>query len=284
MREGSIRLADGGTVAFTEAGAPEGVPIFYCHGAPGSRLDVVWLDEAFAKLGLRVVSADRPGIGGSSPSRGPRAMADWARPVGELADHLGIDRFGVLGLSSGGPYVVACAALLADRVVGAAVVAGVTDMGWPAAFDDWPEDDEKTIMRIGDEQAASAWCVEHYGEDGAGFFAAPMELSPPDTRVMEDEAFMGGLLPTFAEAFVQGVAGYAEDIIVQGRAWTFDVSSIRCPVRVYHGEQDTIVPLSHGRHTAEMIAGSTLTTFPQHGHISMITEITTIAADLANTA
>ena len=281
MRDGSMALADGGTVSYTEAGAPDGAPIFYCHGAPGSRLDVAWLHDAFANVGARVVSADRPGIGGSSPSPG-RVIADWPRRVEDLADHLGIDRFGVMGLSSGGPYVVACAALLSDRVVGAAVVAGVTDMGWPAGFDDFPEDDEKTIMQIGDEEAAEKWCAEHYGEDGARFFDAPMDLSPPDAKVMEDETLMTGLLPTFAEAFVQGVAGYAQDIIVQGRAWTLDVGSIRCPVDVYHGEQDTFVPISHGRHTAELIAGAKLTTFPEHGHISMITEIPAIAASLTD--
>ena len=283
MRDGSMTLADGGAVSYTDAGASDGVPIFYCHGAPGSRLDVVWLDDAFSKVGARVVSADRPGYGGSSANPG-RAVADWHRCVAELADHLGIDRFGVMGLSSGGPYVVACASLLPERVFAAAVVAGVTDMGWSAAFDDFPEDDEKTIMRIGDEALAREWCAEHYGEDGARFFDSPMNLSPPDAKVMEDEAMMAGLLPTFAEAFAQGVSGYAQDITVQGRAWTFDPGAIRCPVRVYHGEQDTIVPISHGRHTAELITGSTLTTFPQHGHISMITEIPGVVASLASSS
>ena len=137
-------------------------------------------------------------------------------------------------------------------------------------------------MRIGDEQIARNWCAEHYGEDGARFFDSPMDLSPPDAKVMEDEAMMAGLLPTFAEAFVQGVAGYAQDITVQGRAWTFDVGSISCPVHVYHGEQDTIIPISHGRHTAEVIAGATLTTFSEHGHISMITEVPHIVTDLGS--
>ena len=58
-----MALADGGTDSYTEAGASDGVPIFYCHGAPGSRLDMAWLDDAFSGLGARVVSADRPGIG-----------------------------------------------------------------------------------------------------------------------------------------------------------------------------------------------------------------------------
>ena len=197
-----------------------------------------------------------------------------------LADHLEFERFAVVGLSSGGPYAVACAALLPERVVAAAVVSGVTDMGWPAALPDFPEGDEKTIMQIGDEDAASDWCVEHYGEDGSRFFGGDMHLSPPDAKVMEDEVVMGGLLVSFAEAFAQGVRGFAQDITVQSRPWTFDVAAIRCPVAVYHGEQDTIVPLSHGQHTAEVIAGATLQTFPEHGHISMVAQVPGIVAGL----
>ena len=174
-------LADGRTLAFTDAGAPDGFPIFYFHGAPGSRLDGAGMEDEFAAAGVRVLSADRPGYGGSSPSP-HRSMADWPREVAALADHLNIDRFAVMGLSSGGPYVAACAALLGDRVVAAAAVAGVTDMGWSAAYSEFPDDDEKTIMQIGDEDKALAWCEDRYGTDGARFFDAPLDLSPPDRR------------------------------------------------------------------------------------------------------
>jgi pimeloyl-ACP methyl ester carboxylesterase len=274
-------LADGRTLAFTDAGAPGGLPILYFHGAPGGRLDVAWMEDAFAAAGVRVLSADRPGYGGSSLSP-RRSMSDWPRDIAVLADHLNIDRFAVMGLSSGGPYVAACAALLGDRVVAAASVAGVTDMGWSAAYHDFPDDAEKTIMQIGDEDEALAWCEDRYGTDGARFFDDPLDLSPPDSALFTDEAFMTAIMPTFGEAFRQGVGGFAQDITVQGQAWPFDVASITCEMRVYHGEQDTLVPVSHGRHTAEMIEGSTLVVFPEHGHISMITEIPHISADLVD--
>jgi pimeloyl-ACP methyl ester carboxylesterase len=274
-------LADGRTLAFTDAGAPGGLPILYFHGAPGGRLDVAWMEDAFAAAGVRVLSADRPGYGGSSLSP-RRSMSDWPRDIAVLADHLNIDRFAVMGLSSGGPYVAACAALLGDRVVAAASVAGVTDMGWSAAYHDFPDDAEKTIMQIGDEDRALAWCEDRYGTDGARFFDDPLDLSPPDSALFTDEAFMTAIMPTFGEAFRQGVGGFAQDITVQGQAWPFDVASITCEMRVYHGEQDTLVPVSHGRHTAEMIEGSTLVVFPEHGHISMITEIPHISADLVD--
>ena len=272
-------LVDGRTLAFTDAGAPGGLPILYFHGAPGGRLDLAWMEDEFAAAGVRVVSSDRPGYGGSSPSP-RRSMSDWPLDMAALADHLSIDRFAVMGLSSGGPYVAACAALLGDRVVAAASIAGITDMGWTAAYDEFPDDDEKTIMRIGDEDEALAWCEERYGADGARFFDYPMDLSPPDTALFTDEAFMSALMPTFTEAFRPGVGGFAQDITVQGRAWPFDIAAVTCEMRVYHGEQDTLVPVSHGRHTAEMIEGSKLAVFPEHGHLSMITEIPRVVTDL----
>jgi pimeloyl-ACP methyl ester carboxylesterase len=279
--DSSMRLADGRTLSFGDVGASDGLPIFYFHGAPGGRLDVAWMDDAFVAAGVRVVAADRPGYGGSSPSP-RRSMSDWPRDVAALADHLSIDRFAVMGLSSGGPYVAACAAVLGDRVIAAALVAGVTDMGWSAAYDEFPDDDEKTIMQIGDEDKALAWCADRYGADGARFFDHQLDLSPPDAALFADEAFMAGVMPTFAEAFRQGVGGFAQDITVQGRGWPFDVANISCAVRVYHGEQDTLVPVSHGRHTAETIEGSTLFVLSEHGHISMITEIPRISTDLAD--
>jgi pimeloyl-ACP methyl ester carboxylesterase len=280
--DGSMLLADGRTLAYTDAGAPGGLPIFYFHGAPGGRLEVAWMEEAFAAAGVRVLSADRPGYGGSSPSP-RRSMSDWPWDVAALAHHLSIDRFAVMGFSSGGPYVAACAALLGIGVVAAASVAGITDMGWSAAYDEFPDGDEKTIMQIDDEDRARAWCEDHYGADGARFFDHPLHLSPPDSALFADEAFVAARMPTFAEAFRQGVGGVAQDITVQGRAWPFNVANITCGLRVYHGDQDTLVPVGHGRHTAEIIEGSTLVVLPEHGHISMLTEIPRISTDLAGT-
>jgi pimeloyl-ACP methyl ester carboxylesterase len=137
-------------------------------------------------------------------------------------------------------------------------------------------------MQIGDEDSAQAWCEDRYGADGGRFFDSPLDLSPRDAALFADEAFMTAIMPTFGEAFRQGVGGFAQDITVQGRAWPFDVANVTCAVRVYHGEQDTLVPVSHGRHTAEMIEGSSLVIFPEHGHLSIITEIPRVSEDLAS--
>ena len=136
MIDSTMTLPDGRQLAYTELGSSSGPLVFYFHGAPGSRLELMGLDEEFGRRDVRMVSPDRPGSGQSSPQPG-RRRADWPVDVAALADHLGRQRFAVCGLSSGGPYAMACAALLPERVAAAAVVAGVTDVAWPGFFDEY---------------------------------------------------------------------------------------------------------------------------------------------------
>jgi pimeloyl-ACP methyl ester carboxylesterase len=278
MRDASITLPDRRVLAYTDCGTSDGPVVIYCHGAPTSRLDLVGFDESFRSLGVRVVSPDRPGYGGSSAQPG-RGFDDWPHDVMALADHLDAERFVVIGLSSGGPYAVACAARLGDRVAAAGVVAGVTDMGWPGAWEGY-EEGEAALMRVGDEAAATAWCEEHYGPDGSRFFESAGEMAPADLALLEDETMAAAIFATMGEAFRQGVAGFAQDVTVQGRPWPFDPTAIVAPTRVLHGEADTLVPIAHGRHTAEVIPGATFVPLPAHGHLSTITEIPELCGDL----
>ena len=273
-----MTLPDGRTLAYTEVGALEGVVAFYFHGAPGGRLELASLDDAFAAVGVRVITADRPGYGGSMPLTG-RTTADWADDVSALADHLGVDQFGVMGLSSGGPYTVACAALLGERVIGAIVAAGNTDMSWPGASDGYMQS-ELDIMEMDDEAAAVAWCEEHYGADGSGFFGGEMDLGPVDNTWLSDEANLVSLMATMGEAFAQGVVGYAHDITVQGRAWTFDPAAIACPTIVAHGADDHLVPRTHSEHTASLIPNAELRVLDGVGHLSLGDRLPTLAAEI----
>jgi hypothetical protein len=174
---------------------------------------------------------------------------------------------------------VACAALVPGRVASAGVVCGVTDFGWPGAWDGYLED-ESELMRIGDEAMAVAWCEARYGHDGSRLMEAGLgELAPADQVVLADVALATALMTAMSEAFRQGVCGYAQDVVVQGRAWSFDAGAILAPVWVLHGEADT-VPVAHPRHTAEIIPGARLLTRPDQGHISTFTEILHLAAEL----
>ena len=209
-------------------------------------------------------------------------MSDWPTDVARLADALGIDRFIVAGHSSGGPYAVACAALLPNRVPGAVVLAGVTDMAWPEAWEGYFEA-EIAMMRMPDEQSARVRCEELFGADGSGLLeSSGLELPEPDTALLSDEKTANAMLASITEAFRQGVGGYAQDIFVQGRAWPFAPGEITTPTIVAHGEVDTIVPVAHSRHTAELIPGSSLRILAGHGHISISSELPGLCAELVH--
>ncbi len=135
-------------------------------------------------------------------------------------------------------------------------------------------------MALADADAAAAFCAERYGADGARFFDGEMDLGATDNAWMAGETNATALFATMAQAFAQGVVGYAHDIWVQGRAWSFDPSTITCPVIVAHGEDDQLVPIAHSRHTASLIPGAELRTIPGVGHLSLIDHLPVVAAEL----
>lgn len=226
-----------------------------------------------------MVSPDRPSYGGSSPDRG-RSIESWPADVKALADVLNIDRFMVAGHSSGGPYALACAALLPERVAASVILGGVTDTAWHKAGEGYPAT-EWELMQMADEDAVKDWCVTHFGSDGSRFLAASNILFPePDERLYEDATIAPLLAAARAEAFRQGVSGYVQDVFLQGRPWTFDPKSITAPTHILHGELDTIVPLAHSKHTSELVPGSTLRVLRGHGHFTILAELPTLASAL----
>ena len=280
MRDSHISVTGARELAYTDIGEAGWPCVVFFHGAPMSRLHLAYLEEQFLAQRVRVVSPDRPAYGGSSPAPG-RSMADWPSDVAALADALGIGRFIVAGHSSGGPYAVACAALLPERVLAGIVLGGVTDMAWPGAWAGYI-DSEKQLMRLPDEEAATRWCVERFGADGSSFLtASDFEFAEPDNALFGHERAGPALISAITEAFRQGVTGYAQDILIQGRSWPFNPDSILVPVHVVHGELDVLVPLAHSRHTSEIIRGSILHVLPGHGHMTTASELPTMASALA---
>lgn len=279
MKDSSISLGDGRRISYLDIGGAGRPCILFFHGAPSSRLRLTYLEERFLDARLRVVALDRPGYGGSSPQPG-RSMLDWPADVAVVAETLGIERFIVAGHSSGGPYALVCAALLADRAMAAITLGGVTDMGWPGAWDGYLEA-ETELMRVADEDAATSWCAQRFGADGSGFKSASgLQLPDADMPLYEHEAIASQLAVARAEAFRQGVAGYAQDIYIQGKAWPFDPGSIRVPVHIAHGDGDTLLLLAHAQHTATLIGSATVHLLRGHGHFTILAALTELAAGL----
>ena len=139
MTDHTIDLPDGRTVGFADHGAADGTPVLWCHGGPGSRLEPLQVADAAVESGFRLIGIDRPGYGRSTPQP-DRTIAGWIPEALTVMDSLDIDRFFTVGVSTGGAYALALAALEPDRVLGVVVCCALTDMRWEAAVGE----DERT--------------------------------------------------------------------------------------------------------------------------------------------
>src|SRR5207253_2336883 len=123
--EGTIRVRQGRQMGIAEFGPPDGQAVIWFHGTPGARRQIP--EEArliAAAEGIRVIGVDRPGVG-LSTGHLYDALVDIVPDIEIVADRLGIERFATVGLSGGGPYALAAAHELPDRVPAVGILGGV---------------------------------------------------------------------------------------------------------------------------------------------------------------
>lgn len=269
-----MELPDGRRLAYAEYGDPRGRALLYFHGWPSSRLQGRALDEVAAERGLRVISPDRPGIGMSDPLPG-RRFGDWPADVAALADSLGLGRFFLLGVSGGGPYILATAAKLGERVKAAAVVGGAPPLGEPADRHGlhWAyrmlaslERTRRTVVPavIG----AGRWMVER-GSD-----KPPMSWILRSIPPVDREALRGsGGWELVSRGFLEAARGTRDGVLEEGelylQPWDFAPERIRVPVRIWHGMADQNLPWELARRLAARIPGAATRWIEGGGHYSL---------------
>ena len=273
----SLRLPDGRALAYAEWGDPDGRPVFFFHGMPGSR-SFVPNPEAADEEHVRLISADRPGMGRSDPQPG-HAIGDWPADVVALADALGLDRFGVVGWSAGTCYVFACAAELPERLTGAAGTTSAATMRYLFDQDDdireqLIDDEEREILAILHEQGREA--AERRLADGAAEWARsiaehPEQMvegddDPGDEWFLEDPERRAALAGSFREAVRQGAEAMAPQFVAQVAPWGFRLEDITIPVHVWAGARDRVTPPDRMRLVAEEIPRVTFTVWDDVGH------------------
>jgi pimeloyl-ACP methyl ester carboxylesterase len=139
-----VRLRDGRSLSYAQYGDPAGFPIVSAHGGLACRLDVESAASVAAQSGVRLISPDRPGVGGSDPRPG-RTILDWVSDVGELLDLLAIDRFAAMGWSLGGQYAASLGYAWSRRVTRLAIIAGALPLTEPGMFRELPTIDRASI-------------------------------------------------------------------------------------------------------------------------------------------
>jgi pimeloyl-ACP methyl ester carboxylesterase len=259
-----IHDRDGRDLAVGAADVPDGFPLLLHAGSPGSRVLSEARVELAAEHGFRLLSYDRPGYG-LSTSRPGRRVADGAADAAAIADAFGYDRFVTWGFSGGGPFALACAALIPGRVAAACVFASLGPRGRPGldfAAGRPPKFSDEIDLFFTDQDAAR----RKYHDEGVEFLAASsrpefwMELwgDRAGTDVAHGQELAEDLASNMDEAARQGDLGWWEDWGAYLHPWGFDLGDISCPVQLWHGEQDNAAPVVHGRwladqlHTAEV--------------------------------
>jgi pimeloyl-ACP methyl ester carboxylesterase len=267
----SITLREGRRLAYREAGDPSGRPVLLCHGWMGSRLTGHPDDALTASLGVRLISADRPGIGASDPD--PRAsLLTVAADLHALADALELDRFEVVAHSGGGPYALALAHRLGERVARVTIAAGFAPFDRPDAYAGMTPRMRGFVKLL----RAAPWLAgpflrsapRRFRADPAKAFAQQFgRLCPADERALADPATHANLLAAATESLAQGSAGVAREArALFARPWGFPPSEVRCPVELWYGTADTLVPPQMGEYLHATIPGSRLTALPGEGH------------------
>jgi pimeloyl-ACP methyl ester carboxylesterase len=280
----TLELPGGRVVGVARLGDPEGRPVLYFHGLPGSRLDLASADQVFADAGLNVVAFDRPGFGLSTPLPG-RTLLDWPRDVEALAEQLGLERFGVVGYSSGGKYAAACAHALADRVTVAGIVAGNGPPDMPGFRDGLDSTDRLSLLlaRRARPLALAYWgAVRMLALRRPAAFVAQFErmASQPDREVLAVPELRAAVLRSLQEGLRPGAGGVVDDYAVEATPWGFRLMDVRARVMVWHGERDEIVPPAHSRYVAAAIPGAELSVLEGAGHL-VLEQLPTIAHRLA---
>jgi pimeloyl-ACP methyl ester carboxylesterase len=277
MTDHKIKSEDGRCLSFADFGKPDDIAVLCCHGGPGSRLGLQSIAGQAIEKGFRLIGIDRPGYGESSVNPG-RSICDWTEDALAIADHLGVHKFLTVGLSTGGSYALATAAVASTRVMGVLVGCGMSDMRWASNVEEARMKGAEAIWQAADRDEAIAIALEQFGEQGEKM----LEVDPDAEPVFSPADLAFVMEPNYGandpnnEPFRQCVVGYADDRIADGpkNGWSsFDINAVVCPVSVIHGEQDWIVPIAHAHHTASLLGQVQLKTFPQHGHLSLGVEL-----------
>jgi pimeloyl-ACP methyl ester carboxylesterase len=272
--EHRIRLVDGRTLACLELGDPAGPLVLYFHGYPGSRLEARVAAAAAARLGVRLLAIDRPGFGQSTFQVG-RTIAGWASDVAALADRLELGRFSIIGVSGGGPYALACAALLPDRL---ARVALLCPLG-PLDVADGKAGmlvQDRALLTLAAHAAPLARCVvrmlAHWMRRDADRYLKFMMagMASPDRDLFADPGYRSIVLASTAEALCQGGEGPAWELPLIARPWGFRLQDVRMPVSLWQGLADQILPAHMARRLAAALPACHPRYFPGEGHLSLV--------------
>jgi pimeloyl-ACP methyl ester carboxylesterase len=272
--ENQITLSNGRVIGYAEYGDLHGKPVLHFHGMPSSRFECnsSLIDDIATRLHARIIVPERPGIGLSDYM--PYTIASWPDIVNEFADALSLDRFAVMGMSSGGKYAAACAWKIPQRLTAAGIISGTCPHDLPGAKDSlskqdrqlyWLADNAPWLLRV------LLWkTARDARKDPSSVLALFSDLSEPDKVALSQAEVQQKIGKMALGAFHQGTRGVVLDWTLEARSWRIALQEVLMPVSLWHGEQDCIVPVNQGRAMANVLPNVHSTFYPGDGQISLM--------------
>lgn len=265
-----ITLPDGRKLSYSEYGAAHGVPLFGFHGTPGSRFMFRLVHEPARRLGIRVIAPERPGFGLSTFQHN-RTLADWAVDVAMLAGQLGLRRFGVAGISGGGPYAAACAALLPGRVTAAGLISPVGPLRAPEGPQSIGSARYMTFRLLPRATPAmqGAFSIGRllflHAPDSTYSFIRN-RASGSDRRILQRPEIRRNLLDGVSEGLRPGIRGTIQEMRIFCQPWKIPFAAVNAPVTLWQGTLDRNVPVPASLRLAHLIPGCDLHYIEGAGH------------------
>lgn len=274
--EGAVRLDDGRRIGFAEFGDPHGRTFVWLHGTPGARRQIPPQARALAESdGLRLIGLDRPGVGRSSAHL-YASVSEFSADLRTVADTLGIERMGLIGLSGGGPFALAAGALMPERVAVIGVLGGVAPTRGPdqvggglvslgARF-------APLILAsrvpLGVGLSYGVKLLIPFGNPLASMFG---RVSPPeDRRILNTPEMRAMFLDDLVSGGQRQMQAPLADILAFSRDWGFTLGDVARPVLWWHGDADQIVPFRHGEHCVARLPDAELRRLPGISHLSLL--------------
>jgi len=261
-----IMLKDGRRLSYLEYGSKVGIPVLFFHGFPGSHLDVQVFNgpELASRLNIRLIAVNRPGYQESDPQSG-RELLDWPDDVSQLADNLDLNKFSILAYSGGGPFGLACAYEIPDRIDKVAIVSG---MG-PATA---PESKKGAAMTIPKAPKLILKGMIKMIQNKPDKFRDNMRKGFPevDQEIFDIPKVENALMKTMNTAIKSGPIGALHDARIYKRNWKFDLEKINQRIYLWHGEDDRNVKIETGTYVSERLPDCVSSIKGGEGHLSLI--------------
>ncbi|WP_395659976.1 alpha/beta fold hydrolase [Nocardioides sp.] len=271
--EGTVAVRDDRRLSFAEYGPRRGPAIVWMHGTPGARRQIPLEVREYAdQRGVRIIGLDRPGIGSSTPYLYPEIL-DWTRDLELVLDTLGIDTVRLIGLSGGGPYVLAAGAALPDRVHGIGVLGGLAPTQGVDAVEGGVIQLAVTLapllrvarVPLGVVLTQGIRLVRPLAGPALDLYAAAQPEG--DRKLLGRPEFKAMFLDDLLNGSRFQTSAPINDLVLFTQYWGFDAADVRVPVRWWHGDDDHIVPFRHGLHMVERLPDATMSVIDGESHL-----------------